>query len=260
MSKILIIDDDGIVRDALSVFLTRDGHTVSTAADGGNGVLAFRNLKPDLVILDRDMPVKTGSVVLKEIRELSSGVPVLILTGFDAPEDAENYMRDGATAFLSKADGLSNVLGTVDRLLGIDRDACSPGSASKSGTQRKPLLLAADDDASMLNVLKRFLTSQGYDLLTAEDGTQAVRLSLERKPDLVLLDILMPGKDGMEVLKELAGELPQTGFLMVTGNEDEEVARACLKLGAFDYIQKPVNLDLLGNIIKARLLMQRQRC
>lgn len=118
MAKILIIDDDGIVRDALTVFLTRAGHQVNTAADGGNGVLLFKNTKPDLVVLDRDMPVKTGSVVFKEIREISKATPVIILTGYDAPEDAESYLRDGAASFLSKADGLSNVLDAVDKLLG----------------------------------------------------------------------------------------------------------------------------------------------
>ncbi len=256
MAKILLIDDDGIVRDALSVFLTRDGHTVSAAADGGSGVQAFKRLRPDLVILDRDMPVKTGSVVLREVRELDKNVPVLILTGFDAPEDAENYLRDGATAFISKADGLSKALGAVDRLLG-GRKTSPAAHAAPAPRSAKPLLLAADDDPAMLNVLGRFLASQGYEVVTAPDGAEAVSLARGRKPDLVLLDILMPKKDGMEVLRELVREMPRTGFLMITGNEDEEVAKACLELGAFDYVQKPVNLELLGNIIKARLLLQR---
>ena len=260
MAKILIIDDDGIVRDALTVFLTRAGHQVNTAADGGNGVLLFKNTKPDLVVLDRDMPVKTGSVVFKEIREISKNTPVIILTGYDAPEDAESYLRDGASSFLSKADGLSNVLDAVDKLLGKTPTAAparsrptSPAPARKSAG----LLLAADDDQSILNVLKRFLTSIGFEVITAEDGAAALQLARERKPDIVLLDILMPKKDGIEVLKELARDLPKTGVVMITGNEDEDVAKACLNLGAFDYIEKPVNLELLGNILKARMLIQR---
>ncbi len=256
MAKILIIDDDGIVRDALSVFLTREGHTVSAAPDGGSGVEAFKRLRPELVILDRDMPVKTGSVVLKEIRELDKNVPVLILTGFDAPEDAENYLRDGATGFISKADGLSKALGAVDKLLG-GRKTAPAAHAAAAPRGARPLLLAADDDPAMLNVLLRFLSSQGYEVVAAADGEETLRLARERRPDLVLLDILMPKKDGIEVLRELAPEMPRAGFVMITGNDDEEVAKACLELGAFDYVQKPVNLELLGNIIKARLLVQR---
>lgn len=118
-------------------------------------------------------------------------------------------------------------------------------------------MLAADDDQSILNVLKRFLTSVGFEVITAEDGAAALQLARERRPDIVLLDILMPKKDGIEVLKELARDLPKTGVVMITGNEDEDVAKACLNLGAFDYIEKPVNLELLGNILKARMLIQR---
>lgn len=256
MAKILVIDDDGIVRDALTVFLTRAGHEVVTAADGGNGALVFKNARPDLVILDRDLPVKTGSVVFKEIRAVSPGAPVIILTGYDSPEDAEAYLRDGAASFLSKGDGLSGVLDAVEKLLGAPgrcRPAAEPAAA-------KGLLLLADDDQAILNVLTRFLGSVGFKVLTAKDGAEAVSVARERKPDIVLLDILMPKKDGIEVLKELVPEMPETGFIMITGNEDEDVARACLKLGAFDYIEKPVNLELLGNILKARMLIQRGHC
>ncbi|MCM2266632.1 MAG: response regulator [Elusimicrobiales bacterium] len=264
MAKILIIDDDGIVRDALTVFFTRAGHQVFSAADGGNGVLLFKNVGPDLVVLDRDMPVKTGSVVFKEIREISKGTPVIILTGYDAPEDAEAYLRDGAASFLSKGDGLSVVLDAVDKLLGRQRprqetaaSARQPVKPAQAGS--RGLLLAADDDPAILNILKRFLTSLGFEVITAEDGTRTVALARERRPDIILLDILMPGKDGIEVLKDLRPEMPGTGFIMITGNEDEDVAKACLNLGAFDYIEKPVNLDLLGNILKARMLIQRSQ-
>ena len=261
MAKILIIDDDGIVRDALTVFLSRDKHQVFTASDGGNGVLSFRNNLPDLVILDRELPVMTGSVVLQKIREISEQVPVIILTGYDAPEDAEAYLRDGAASFLSKGDGLSNVLAEVDRVLGLKKTATQTierrHAAPQPAGRSKGLLLVADDDHAILGVLNRFLTSLGYEVLLAADGKIALELARTRKPDIALLDIFMPKKDGLEVLRELAAELPGTGFVMITGNEDEEVAKACLNSGAFDYIQKPVNLESLGNIIKARLLIQK---
>ena len=266
MANILIIDDDGIVRDALTVFLSRSGHQVTTASDGGNGVLAFKNSSPDLVILDRDLPVMTGSMVFAQIREISK-VPVIILTGYDAPEDAEAYLRDGAASFLSKGDGLSNVLSEVDRVLGIKKQddkpvierrktaAAAPAASQK--TTSKALILVADDDQAILRLLGRFLASLGYEVELAEDGDIAVEMARARKPDIALLDIFMPKKDGIEVLKELAEELPGIGFIMITGNEDEEVARACLRMGAFDYIPKPVNLAALENTIKARLLLQK---
>ncbi len=117
------------------------------------------------------------------------------------------------------------------------------------------LVLVAEDDGQARRSLVRFLHSQGHDVIEAADGRAAIALARERKPDIVLLDLAMPGRDGLEVLKELVPVLPDTGFIIVTGNEDEKIASFCLELGAFDYVPKPVDFDLLSQTIKARLLL-----
>ena len=118
MALILVIDDDKIVCDALSVFLMRKGHKVIVSPDGINGVLRFKSEPPDLVVLDRNLPLATGSKVYAAIRRVSSTVPVIILTGHDDPSEGEVYLRRGAAAFLSKGDGLSHVLTKIEQLLG----------------------------------------------------------------------------------------------------------------------------------------------
>lgn len=265
MAKILVIDDDGIVRDALSVFLTRAGHEVLTAADGANGVQSFKNNLPDLVVLDRNLPAISGSGVLEHIRKISKTIPVLVLSGYNAPEDVEDYLRGGANAFLSKGGGLPPLFAEIDRLLGVqpgekDQPAAAVKRADGPATGPAPgaavRVLIADDDVQIRAVLCRFLSSLSYETLEAKDGAEALELARAQSPDIVLLDINMPKKNGLEVLKELAPEMPKTGFMMITGNEDEAVARECLKFGAFDYISKPINLSTLGVILKTRLLVQ----
>ncbi|HOW88859.1 MAG TPA: response regulator [Elusimicrobiales bacterium] len=265
MARILVVDDDGIVRDALFVFLTRDGHEVETASDGAAGVRAFRKYGPDLVVLDRDLPVMSGSAVFDAIRRISGSVPILILSGYDDPEDVDAYMRGGAFAFLSKSGGLSPVLAAIDRLLGVKRGPdARPSPAEKrpapqSVRKESPAgcLLIADDDAEIRTVLRRFLGPLFREVFEAADGAEALRLARAKKPDLVLLDINMPGVSGVSVLHELVPDMPGTGFMMITGNEDEAVARECLESGAFDYVSKPINLDALGTAVKARLLLQK---
>ncbi len=267
MAKILIIDDDGIVRDALSVFLTRDGHEVVSVADGPGGVLAFKSASPDVVILDRDLPGMSGSGVFAAIRNVSAAVPILILSGFDAPEDVDSYMRGGASAFLSKGGGLSPVLAEIDRLLGGSVKAKAPqplpvrpaadNAARRASCRGGGPLLIADDDAATRAILRRFFTPLFREILEAGDGAEALELARSRRPALVLLDIDMPRQNGVLVLRELAPEMPETGFMMITGNEDEEVARECLRSGAFDYVSKPINLETLGTAIKAWLLLQK---
>ena len=259
MAKILVIDDDGIVRDALSVFLTRAGHEVFTAADGANGVQVFKAARPDLVVLDRDLPILSGSGVFDKIREVSKTVPILILSGYNDPEEVGAYLRSGAAAFLPKSEGLSPVLAEVDRLLGVPGKAEAPEPAAGPETRAAGagrLILIADDDQETRSILRRFLSSLSCEIVEAKDGAEALVLARLRRPAIVLLDISMPKKDGMEVLKELAPQMPGTGFMMITGNADEELARGCLDLGAFDYISKPINLEVLGGIIKAKLLLQ----
>lgn len=258
MAKILLIDDDAIVRDALSVFLMRDGHTVVSASDGLNGLQLFRLEAPDLVVLDRSLPGLTGSGVFDEMRKLSKTVPIMILTGFDAQEEADIYLRNGAAAFVSKGEGLSRVLEVVAEVLG--KPAATAKFVPAKPAPAKPApekILIAEDDPAMMDVLRRFFVQLGYRVFTAEDGLEAVRLGLAEKPDIALLDIFMPGKDGIEVLEALSAALPETGIMMISGNDDEEIAKDCLKKGAFDYLSKPPDLDALENIIKARLFMQK---
>ena len=115
------------------------------------------------------------------------------------------------------------------------------------------LVLIADDDKATRTVLRRYLSAEVCCVLEAADGEDAVRLARAHRPDVVLLDIAMPKKDGLEVLTELAPELRDTAFIIITGNEDEKVARECLESGAFDYITKPVDMCVLGHVIRAWL-------
>lgn len=262
MAKILIIDDDGIVRDALSVFLLRDGYEVASACDGKSGIEAFRREKPDLVVLDRALPGLTGSGVFGEISKLSGGrVPVIILTGYDDPAEGAEYLRKGAAAFLSKGDGLSRVLGAIERIIlpaaapGALKRAREAAAAPVDGKPSRQLVLLAEDDDETRRLLAQFLKTIGCSVLEAADGDSAEALARAHRPDIVVLDINMPGKTGPEVLYALAKDLPDTGFIMASGVDDETIARECLERGAFDYFRKPVNLEAFERAIRGRLFL-----
>ncbi|OGR78153.1 MAG: hypothetical protein A2X32_01990 [Elusimicrobia bacterium GWC2_64_44] len=251
MAKILVIDDDAIVRDALTIILEQLGHEVLSAADGNNGVVTFRRNKPDLVILDRDLPGLTGSKVLAKIREESRSAVVLILSGYDGTDAMKAYLEKGAAAFLSKGEGLAPVLEEVARFFPHPATAVpSRAAASPAAAPRTPKVLIADDEAEIRGMLRKFLVPRDYDVLEATNGNEALARAAAENPDLLLLDIDMPGKDGLTVLKELKARRPEIDAIMVTGNDDEEVARECLKNGAFDYIPKPICFHTLEMVLK----------
>ncbi len=114
-------------------------------------------------------------------------------------------------------------------------------------------LLLVDDEASVRDILTDYFTAQGHVVETVTDGTAALGALTERPYDLVLLDIRMPGLDGVEVLKRIRAH-STVPVIMVTANEDVALARLTLKLGAFDYVAKPFDFAYLDRAVTAALL------
>jgi len=104
-------------------------------------------------------------------------------------------------------------------------------------------ILIVDDEESIRNSLKGILTDEGYHPLFAESGEQALAQLRDELPDLVMLDIWMPGIDGLEVLQEIQRSYPELTVIMMSGHGTIETAVKATKLGAFDFIEKPLSLE-----------------
>lgn len=116
MSTVLVVDDSPPVVDLLSLALSGEGHAVVTAGDGLAGLQAVERSRPDLVLLDLDMPVMDGIEMLERLREQSS-VPVIVLTARAGQEDHTRCLHAGANGFMRKPFLLSEVVGRVDATL-----------------------------------------------------------------------------------------------------------------------------------------------
>ena len=111
-------------------------------------------------------------------------------------------------------------------------------------------ILFVDDDADLRKIVNDQLTALGYVLEEAEDGNAALQKLEKGNYDIMLLDINMPGKTGIDVLKFIKDKALKTRVIMLTGRVGFSVATDSLKLGAYDYITKPFNLDYLVFSIK----------
>jgi DNA-binding response OmpR family regulator len=114
-------------------------------------------------------------------------------------------------------------------------------------------ILVVDDDQEVRMATRDFLTSKGHEVTLAEDGVQALKLLATVKPDVVLLDVAMPGMDGMETLRRIVAGYPNLPVIMVTANADIEITSKVLQLGAADYVPKPFDLDYLDQAINIQL-------
>ncbi|MDO9081389.1 MAG: response regulator, partial [Desulfuromonadales bacterium] len=124
-------------------------------------------------------------------------------------------------------------------------------------------ILIVDDDRVILELASIILRSDGYNVRTAGDGILALNLLAEEPFDLVLLDFMMPGKDGLQVLKEIKDDFPDIAVIIFTGMGSENIAVNAMKAGAADYIIKPFrNHDLLERtnaVLRSRRLELQNR-
>ena len=123
--------------------------------------------------------------------------------------------------------------------------------------ENKATILIVDDEDSIRDILCRKLESLGYDCVIAADGKEALWKTFMQDFDLVLMDIKMPGMSGMEVLPKLVTDHPDTSVVMLTALSDVGTAVEAMKLGAYDYLTKPFNLDDL--IMRVDRSLERRR-
>lgn len=136
-----------------------------------------------------------------------------------------------------------------------------PTSDDSPALPQKGCLLVVDDDASNRDMLARRLQRQGYEIFTAESGQRTLELVRERRFDLVLLDMIMPGLDGFQVLQQLKTDesLRHVPVLMISALDDIDGIVRCIEIGAEDYIAKPFNPVFLRARIGAALEKKRLR-
>jgi CheY-like chemotaxis protein len=114
-------------------------------------------------------------------------------------------------------------------------------------------ILVVDDDTRLTSLLDEYFTRRGFTVLTAKSGREALERVEKDRPALVLLDIRMPGMDGVEVLRQIKARAPQVEIIVITALKDRALASKSLALGARDYVTKPVDLAYLERLIFTQL-------
>lgn len=118
-------------------------------------------------------------------------------------------------------------------------------------TENKPLVLIADDEEDIKIILKMYLENEGFEVATAYDGLDAMNRIKERRPDVILMDIMMPVLDGIEVTKRLkaADETKDIPIVILTAAAQSSMAEKAINVGAADYIAKPFEPDNVRDVI-----------
>lgn len=115
---------------------------------------------------------------------------------------------------------------------------------------RKIQILVVDDEKGVCDLFKKLLTKEGYDVSTALSGEACLKAMKKKEPDLVLLDLKMPGMDGIEVLRRIKKINNNIVVIIVTAYGGIKSAREAMMLGAYDYITKPFDIDHVKALVK----------
>jgi CheY-like chemotaxis protein len=185
---VLVIDDDKIVRELLKTYLSKLGYAVATAESGQQGLQLARKLRPDAIILDVMMPETDGWHVLSELKKdpLLSDIHV-IMTSIE--EHRNRGYALGAADYLVKPVGREQLAGILDKY--------------KIGNSDNDLVMVVDDDLVVREATAELLKVEGWRVFKAENGKVALEHLYDKKPSLILLDLLMPVMDGFEFLDKV---------------------------------------------------------
>ncbi|WNJ99902.1 response regulator [Thalassospiraceae bacterium LMO-JJ14] len=119
MGKILVVDDEELIRDILRQILQQDGHEVIEAGDGDTAIKTARDVRPDLIVLDMVMPKMTGLEIAPVLRSHpgTKNIPIIALTGSRSPETTEDIHNAGCDRYIAKPINAEQILGAVAKLL-----------------------------------------------------------------------------------------------------------------------------------------------
>lgn len=244
--KVLVVDDELKMRELLYDLLTREGYQVITAPRGEGVIDLLPKERIGLILLDIKMPGMDGVEVLKKIWEFDKNIKVVMLTDVGTEGLEKEARMEGVSAFLHKGIGVNIIAKVVSGML--DRSKVSLVAREKK-------MLIVDDEPEICSWLSSLLTERGFKVITAYSGEEALLKVTEEMPWLILLDIKMPGMDGVMTLKRIREIDENIGVIMITAIEDIELAKETKRLGAVDYITKPFTLEGLETSILAKIFL-----
>ena len=230
---ILVVDDDETAQNLLSRLLQTAGFAVQVAKDGDEGLRLAQELRPMAITLDILMPRMDGWAVLSALQsdERTRDIPVFMVS-MVANEALGGVM--GARECLSKP---------------VSRDALLAALGRYRALSQGMTVLHIEDDRASIHLVQRMLESQGCTVLTALDGAAALDILSKQTPDVILLDLLLPERDGFSIAEELRKDprWQQIPILVVTGKQLEATDQARLQGHVEKILQK-------GSYTKADLL------
>ena len=258
---ILVVEDNEMNLKLLSHLLKLGKYKHLEAINGEEGIKIAKEHKPDLILMDIQLPKMDGlsaTRVIKSDPEMAN-IPVVALTAHAMQGDKQKCIEAGCNGYITKPIDTRSFLSEIS-------DIFSKVTSNTKESIEKPLspvprILIVDDDPKNVKLIAGYLYKENYELMTAYSGEEAIDLARNKKPELILLDIMMPGKDGFTVTKELKAdkETASIPIIMVTALSSTQDKVKGLEAGAEEFLSKPVNREEIRTRIASVLKLKQYR-
>ena len=232
-TSVLVVDDNEDLLETFSMILKRRGFSVDTAEDGVSAVDKFKMHHFDVTLMDVVMPRMNGVEAFRRIREMSPGATVILMTAYSEEELINMALDEGARCVVHKPLIIDQIIEMI-----------------KEAALYRPILIV-DDDADICHTMTRTLESEGYQVLTAASGEEAVRIARERACQIAFIDIKLPLMDGLETFLKLKEINSTMVTVMMTGYGDEvrDTVDKALAASATTCLRKPFDLSSAAELV-----------
>ncbi len=258
---VLVIEDDHLNMKLMRGLLGLGGYRMLEAVEAESGLRLAAEHRPDLILMDVNLPGLDGLSATRRLKadpELAT-IPVIALTGLAMEGDREKALEAGCRDHITKPINTRNFLDSLGALLTPAPSAAVSEPLPKAAAPRQySRILVVDDDPMNVKLVEGILKKEGYESLKAFGGAEAMEKVRHHRPDLVLLDVMMPGIDGYQVTRQLKADPATAGIpvIMITAlNGTEDKVRG-LECGADEFLTKPVNASELLARAKSMLRLK----
>jgi DNA-binding NtrC family response regulator len=231
---VLVVDDNEDLLKTFSMILKRRGFHVETAENGASAVDKFNEHNFDVTLMDIVMPKMNGVEAFRKIREMHPGAAVILMTAYSDEELIQIAKDEGAHHVLHKPIKIDKIIELI-----------------KEAIENQPILIVDDDD-DICHTLTRALELDGYQVLAAHSGEEAIFIAQEKACQIAFIDIKLPNIDGLETFLRLKEINPDILTVMMTGfrNEVKEALEKAQAASAIACLYKPFDPSEVADLVR----------
>jgi len=259
---ILIAEDNDVNMQVLSDYFTKKQWQLIKCRNGKEAVEQYllSSVKIDAILMDIQMPVMDGYEAIKKLRneagEAGRQVPIIAMTAYAMSTDRERCYRAGADEYVTKPiPSMATLADQIVRIIEESRQSLEKSSEkNRISTATVKIVIAEDDNISRM-FMKRILSNEGYEVIEARNGESALSMIVEELPQIVVLDLQLPKKNGIAIIRELTenAHTAKIPVLIISGRSLEEIEQQIGELNVAGILSKPVDRSTLLEYIEDSL-------